>query len=249
MADGILLTGLGHGFRRTPWDRDLSALLPIDHSLRSSFRAAVVLLCALVSFTCGSKAAPAWSQAGPAFSNPVTSHFAIADFDGDSQPDLATVQTGRIGPANTRYWIRFQFSTGSRLAIGVTAPAGGLQIATRDVNGDNALDLIVTTAWLNRPVAVLVNDGHGGFTLSDPATFPGIVWGSQAYFTPTGVQWRDATVDIPSRYSPGAACKSKSVAARRSLPGFFVPLAAGRPVFLSAASVFGRAPPAFLPHV
>ncbi len=39
-------------------------------------------------------------------------------------------------------------SAGTRQFIGLTAPVGGIQIASRDVNGDSSPDLVVTTPWL-----------------------------------------------------------------------------------------------------
>ena len=98
-------------------------------------------------------------------------HFAIADFDGDSRPDLATVEIGLIGTSHARYWIGFRMSAGPRQVIGVNGPVGGLEISSRDVNGDNFVDLVVSAAWLKAPIAVLVNDGHGNFTIRDPAAF------------------------------------------------------------------------------
>ena len=124
---------------------------------------------------------------------PAATHFAIADFDGDNRPDLATVETGLIGVSHARYWIGFRMSAGARQTIGVNAPVGGLEIASRDVNGDNITDLVVSTAWLKSPVAVLVNDGHGNFTMHDPAAF------SIALINP------NRTLDSPSQENPDEA--------------------------------------------
>src|SRR5467141_3916166 len=116
-------------------------------------------------------------------------HFAIADFDGDDRPDLASVHVGQSSSSSTRYWIAFHLSGGSGQTVGITAPIGGLRITSRDVNGDNFLDLVVTTAWTNKPVAILLNDGFGNFTASDPANF-------QSAFTASEMSWTLATDDI-----------------------------------------------------
>jgi hypothetical protein len=100
--------------------------------------------------------------------------FAIADFDGDLRPDLADVQTGRSDFSGTDYWIQLQLTTaGHSQSIQVVASTGGLQIVARDVNGDHAVDLVLTTALLRQPVAILLNDGHGGFSRAEPTAFPG----------------------------------------------------------------------------
>jgi hypothetical protein len=98
--------------------------------------------------------------------------FSVADFDGDSRPDLARVQVGKSDSLRTDYWIQLQLSTAGQQSIRLVAPVGGLRIAARDVNGDESIDLIVSTAWSDRPVAILLNDGHGGFTLAEPASYP-----------------------------------------------------------------------------
>jgi hypothetical protein len=87
--------------------------------------------------------------------------------------------------------------------VTITAPAGGLQISSRDVNGDSFPDVIVTTAWTNTPVAVLLNDGVGNFTSSSPSE-------NQSAFNGFGTSWtlaaddiRDATALPLARYVPG----------------------------------------------
>jgi len=98
--------------------------------------------------------------------------FAISDFDGDLRPDLAVVQAGRSDVSFTDYWIQLQLSAAGSQFLRVVAPTGGLQIAARDVNGDLAPDLVLTTSWRNQPVAIFLNDGHGKFSRIDPSAFP-----------------------------------------------------------------------------
>jgi hypothetical protein len=90
---------------------------------------------------------------------------AIADLDGDHQPDFATVEARRSNsPTTADYWIQVRFSASERRSIHLVAPKGGLVIEARDVNGDHAVDLVLFTARLRRPVAILLNDRHGGFS-------------------------------------------------------------------------------------
>jgi hypothetical protein len=132
---------------------------------------------------------------------PVTSvgpglSFAIADFDGDLRPDIASVQTGRSDFSRTDYWIQIQLTTAGHQSIQVAASIGGLQVSARDVNGDHAVDLVLTTALLRQPVAILLNDGHGNFTRAAPSAFPGAFSESETNWASGSNQVTDA-VGIP----------------------------------------------------
>jgi hypothetical protein len=130
-------------------------------------------------------------------------NFAIADFDGDRKPDLATVEVQKDSSANTsRYSIRLQLSAGAAQVFGVIAPPGGLQIVARDVNGDDALDVLVSTTLQHKQIAVLLNDGHGKFTLADPGAFPEALRNSEA-------DWSGATTQV---YDNAAIPSSRSSA-------------------------------------
>lgn len=97
--------------------------------------------------------------------------FAIADFDGDLHPDLVSVQSGSNSSSVTSYRVQIQLSAGGRQSINLAGPSGGLRIAARDVDGDRIPDLIVSSAWREEPLAVLLNNGRGAFSWANPSLF------------------------------------------------------------------------------
>lgn len=99
-------------------------------------------------------------------------HFAINDFDGDLRPDVATIQAVSNNSSSTIYQVQLELSAGGPQSIHLLGPAGGLRIVACDVNGDAIPDLIVSSAWREEPLAVLLNDGRGAFSLADPSSFP-----------------------------------------------------------------------------
>lgn len=107
--------------------------------------------------------------------------FVIADLDGDRKPDMASVEMGSLRSAKDNYSIRLQFGAGAKMAIGVSAPLGGLQVAARDVNGDDSVDLVLTSKVDAHFIEVLLNDGHGNFSLAAPDSFPNLENDSQAH--------------------------------------------------------------------
>jgi hypothetical protein len=168
------------------------------------------------------------------------SRFAIGDFDGDRQADLATVEIARFNSLHSRYSISFQLSKGRPQTIGITAPAGGLALLARDVNGDRALDLILVTAWRHEMVAVLLNDGEGNFSATDPAHFQ---INSVSSRTQIGiVPWlpEDRTV-LSFQYSALKHPGRKSPARRESAPAFSRARSFAGTLFPSSLS--SRAPP------
>jgi hypothetical protein len=104
-----------------------------------------------------------------------STQFAIADFDGDRQPDLALIRVTRDGSPTSQYSVDFNFSSGNKPAIGIVGPSGGLQITPQDVNGDQFADLVVTSLLDSRFVAIFLNDGKGNFVPAEPSDFPGAV--------------------------------------------------------------------------
>jgi hypothetical protein len=163
--------------------------------------------CLLIFLTLALAAAPqalAQSQCVPAVLPDAP--FAFSDFDGDLRPDLAVVQAGRSDLSLTDYWVQFHLTAVGLHSIRVVAPTGGLQIAARDVNGDHVPDLVLTTSWRKLPVAILLNDGHGSFSLADPAEYPEAFRGSKTSWIGSAVPELDR-FGVPSQ-SPTGACPS-----------------------------------------
>ena len=174
--------------------------------------------------------------------------FAVADFDGDHRPDLVGVESGPNGISRTNYWIQLQLSAAGRQTILLVAPAGGLQIAARDVNGDQIPDLILTTSWLRQPVAIFINDGHGTFTRVAPDAFP------EAFREPPS-NWDSASDRIPDSVAVPPSSRAGFYDATTRLP-HSVPRASAialssrgflpSPFLISSP---GRAPPSEVPYL
>jgi hypothetical protein len=173
-----------------------------------------------------------------------SSTFAIADFDGDRQPDLATVEVQKGSfSGDSRYSIRLQLTAGAAQVFGVIAPAGGLQIVARDVNGDDALDVLVSTALQHKQVAVLLNDGHGKFILADPGAFPAVFLGSDSDWASGAITICDGAVLIRMEYPPGRVDRERKLNGRQvqvERSSTFVAAGATRHFLFS---LLGRAPP------
>ena len=165
-----------------------------------------LVFCLVVGAAGRANAASTSTRQSPVSSAGFNSNFAIADFDGDRKPDLATVEVQKGNSSSTsQYSIRLQLTAGGAVQVfGVIAPAGGLQIVARDVNGDDALDVLVSTAWQHQQVAVLLNDGHGKFTLADAGAFPDSLRNSRADWSGAATQIHDNAA-IPSSWSSAKA--------------------------------------------
>jgi hypothetical protein len=236
-----VVSRIDSGFMRTLRHRHLS--------WSKAITAAFPFLCAVLGFVPCGNAARGVPQSDPVSSVQVMSQFAIADFDGDRRPDLATVQVGQDSARDTHYWIAVQLSGGSRQILGITAPTGGLRITSSDVNGDSFLDVVVTTAWSNRPVAILLNDGQGNFRTSRPSAFPGAFTTSEKSWACTIDEIKDATAVFLSRYPTGNCVERGSFSSAQSVTGLLAARTSRNLPYRPVVSFLGRAPPSFVLYV
>jgi hypothetical protein len=211
-----------------------------------------LLLCICLSLTLGfaghSAAGATDIPSQPVASAGAGSHFAIADFDGDCRPDLASVQGGANRSGTAHYWIQLRLTTAGRQSIQLLAPAGGLSIEARDVNGDNAIDLVLTTVWFKHPVAIFLNNGHGGFSRAEPAAFPGAFRAPNTNWLSTTNLATDA-IGVPTQSGPSLCAEQRDSLQERSPAEFVPPSSAGFPVNSFLISRAGRAPPSEVPHL
>lgn len=212
------------------------------------YRIPILLLFLCVGFVGRSAAANTDARKLPVASNGPGLPFAIADFDGDLRPDLASVQTGRSDFSHTDYWIELQLSAVGRQSIQLVAPAGGLVIEARDVNGDQAVDLVIATALFRQPVAIFLNDGHGSFLRAETTAFP------EAFSEPK-TNWDSATnvatdtLGVPPQSRVGVCPQGKDSARGASPSELVPPSSAGFPASRFLVSQPGRAPPSEVSHL
>jgi hypothetical protein len=200
------------------------------------------------SFAGGSAATRADVRNPPATSLGPGLPFAIADFDGDLRPDLASIQAGTNNSGRTSYRIQLQLTSSGRQSIQLFAPAGGLLIEARDVNGDHAIDLVLATAWLRQPVAIFLNDGHGNFSRAELAAFPGAFAACQN----NSVSATNSAIDpvgVPRQPDAGIHAGKRSSSHEIPPAGFVPPSNAGFPLSQLLVSQPGRAPPSAVPYL
>lgn len=121
-------------------------------------------------FACGAAATIWWGDVHNSSSG-IPVGLAIADFTGDSHPDLATIKLDRFDSSSAQYLIEIQLTEGGHQSLTLTAPQRGLFITPKDVTGDGTLDLVVRAVGFQSPVAVFLNDGCGHFSAHEPSRF------------------------------------------------------------------------------
>jgi hypothetical protein len=230
--------------------------IPEDSFTAGRYRFRCICLLLLLALFCGGadantdvqQQAPVTSN-GPGSIGPGLS-FAIADFDGDHRPDVASVQADRTGFSRSDYWIQLQLTTTGRQSFQVVASIGGLQIAARDVNGDRAVDLVLTTALLSQPVAIFLNDGHGSFSRAEPTAFPeAFTTFEKSLTSSTADEIGDVTAVLPSRDTTGDCSNGSRFTSPGKLAAMLSPSPSRNLPFSAIVSFLGRAPPYFVLHI
>lgn len=103
---------------------------------------------------------------------------AVADLDGDHQPDGAVlVQSGWSSSQNFRIQLHFTGHTNVEIAFQSTKTT--LAVTAWDIDNDGDYDLIVEEALTHKPLRVWINDGNGVFHEGRIQDFPSLAPGTQ----------------------------------------------------------------------
>jgi hypothetical protein len=102
--------------------------------------------------------------------------------------------------------------------------------------------LVLATAWFRRPVAILLNDGHGNFSQVEPTTFPGTFRESKANWDSASNHLIDA-LGVPPQSQSGLCSGEKSSLRRGSSAGLISLSSTGFLFSLFLMFPAGRAPP------
>jgi len=158
----------------------------------------------LAAILCGLSSAQVVTKNPEIDPQAVSSVWSFSDLDGDQQSDR--VRSTAVGPDGLeyRYNIEFEMSTGRNtqpISI-LSGDAWGLQIASRDVDGDHDMDLVVTGGTPRRPLGIWTNDGDGNFTGAGVQQFSPSVWVDGISFHSVTPRTPDDAADILSDASP-----------------------------------------------
>jgi hypothetical protein len=106
--------------------------------------------------------------------------------DTDHQTDWITAYPC-TGPSKGAYYcIDVETSeTHSTQTLLIEGGLSGVRIVSRDVDGDHLPDILVMTGDDGRPLGIWLNDGHGGFHISDPHLYPASIWHEDPLLFPT----------------------------------------------------------------
>jgi hypothetical protein len=91
------------------------------------------------------------------------SKWAAADFDGDMQPEIATLRPGSSTPDGHWHHVSIALSSGRPSTFSVASREALLHLFPRDVDEDGDTDLVLVRPLANEPIGVWLNEGSGQF--------------------------------------------------------------------------------------
>lgn len=172
---------------------------------------------------------------------------AVADFNADGKPDFAVVDHRSRSAAGYQYQLELSVSGQLVRVVTFESTLEAVTVDVSDIDGDDDLDVLVTTPLSKTPIGVWLNDAHGHFTKADVLRFSPIHRANQA-FQNADLPADHATFEAPRRVGyaiPVTRCAFVSAASDR-----FVLSREHRVGSKSACfTIRPRAPPPPSPHI
>jgi len=103
--------------------------------------------------------------------SPSVSAWALADFNGDLRPDLATASPVHHDALGYLQEVRIDLGQSAHTSFTFWSRAARVQFGAWDIDGDDDRDIIVVELLSKRPIGVWLNDGTGSFEPGDLTKF------------------------------------------------------------------------------
>lgn len=126
------------------------------------------------------------------------SSLAIADLDGDKQPDAAVLTPvgGERSPSHRHLDLSFSNRPDSAIKI---VSSLGTQLSTRDIDEDNDIDVVIKQPFTEEVVQIWLNDGDGDFVQARLEDFANAVHPVQEHVQPNGSKSGPLAARPPTR--------------------------------------------------
>jgi hypothetical protein len=99
---------------------------------------------------------------------------AVADFNNDGRPDFAVADRLTRSPGGYSYRVLFAVAGRTVQSISFESLSSTLNVAVRDVDDDDDLDVVIVDAPTAAVNAVWLNDGHGRFVKGETPASNGL---------------------------------------------------------------------------
>jgi len=170
---------------------------------------------------------------------------AIADFDGDRQPDGALLLTPASATTRSSYRVEVHLSRTKNVELTFESKDDMLALAALDINHDGTTDLVIEQALTHRRLHVWLGDGQGGFRKVRAEDFSATDPGSGAQASAPNSQQKAVAVSLPpqGRFQTTLLISGHISGRPPSVGNSYHGVPISLPSLLVAASLPSRAPP------
>ncbi|HEY6349545.1 MAG TPA: VCBS repeat-containing protein [Candidatus Angelobacter sp.] len=142
----------------------------------------------LVAISMALTASFVWAQDGMKgalaqtnFTAPFGRSLAVADLDGDNQPDGAVLLRSGWPGTSGNFKIQLHFTGHTNVELAFQSKETALAVTAWDIDNDGDTDLVVEENMTHKPLRVWINDGNGEFHEGRVQDFPSLAPGTQEH--------------------------------------------------------------------